>query len=96
MHFQSIFYTIYGVTETGNTNQIVLFVYFMTMLVLALPWVLWNIAKVYHEDGRLLVVVNRVCMIVRHVISVVVVVMSLLNYIPALQIWHARMTRPFL
>ena len=33
-------------------------------------------------------------MVVWCVISVAIVVMSLLNYIPALQIWHARVTRP--
>ena len=35
-------------------------------------------------------------MVVWRVISVAIVVMSLLNYIPALQIYNARVTRPFL
>ena len=36
------------------------------------------------------------CLAVLCVISVAIAVLSLLNYILALQIWHARVTRPFL
>ena len=36
------------------------------------------------------------CMVVRRVILVAIVVVSLFNYIPPLQICNARVTRPFL